>query len=178
MEQVSNSLIHNGFIKLHSTTIEGKSYEYTTGKNSVCTLLAEFSDNPLEDIITLGLQFRPGAFLSDIPEEQSYTSAAGYIDDGETPVEAAHRESEEEFGAKGVLNKLGIHYVSPGNSTLMTHLFFMEVREWVEPTDKTEGIYPLKFSLAELLRRVNNPYVVTSLHIAALVNKYATYRGV
>ena len=178
MEQVSNSLIHNGFIKLHSVTIDGSSYEYTTGKNSVCTLLTEFRDNPLEDVITLGLQFRPGAYLSDIPEEQSYTSAAGYIDDGETSVEAAHRESEEEFGAKGTLVNLGVHYVSPGNSTGITHLFFMEVQEWVEPTDKTEGIYPLKFTLAELLRRVNNPYIVTSLHVATLVNKYAAYRGV
>lgn len=178
MEQTCNSLIHNGFIKLHSTTIGGETFEYVSGKDSVCTLLVEPQDNPLEDIVTIGLQFRPGAYLSQIPETLSLTSAAGHIEDGETPVEAAHRESMEEFGARGTVGKLGVHFISPGNCTNISHLFFMEVHEWDSPTDPREGISPEKHSLRELLSIVNNPYKPSSLHLALLVNKYAAYRGV
>lgn len=178
MEVTNNSLIHNGKVKLHSVTINGRHYEYTTGRDSVATLLVEPQDDPMEDIITIGSQFRLGAYLSEAGQEDTMTSAAGHIEEGESPLDAAHRESMEEFGAKGIVNKLSSHLVSPGKSTAITHLFWMEVKEWHEPTDLAEGIKAHKTTLRELLQLVNSQYSVTSLHLGALANKYARYRGV
>lgn len=178
MEVTNNSLIHNGKVKLHSVTLDGRHYEYTTGRDSVATLLVEPQDDPMEDVITIGTQFRLGAYLSASPQEETLTSAAGHIEGEESPEEASHRESMEEFGAKGAVHKLGSHLVSPGKSTAITHLFFMEVKEWGEPTDLAEGITAQKMKLRELLQYINSPYTLTSLHLAALVNKYARLRGV
>lgn len=178
MEVTAHSLIHNGFLKLHSSTLEGKTYEYVETRDSVSTILVEQQDNPLADIITLGLQFRVGAFVNELRQAETYTLASGYIDEGETTTEAAHRESEEEFGARGHVYKLGGYFNSPSVSTHVSNLFWMDVKEWHEPTDLTEGIRPVKLTLEQILNMVKSPFSVMSMPLSTAVLLYAAYRGV
>ncbi len=56
-----------------------------------------------------------------------YEFPAGYIDEGETPLEAAKRELEEETGFKaGRIKKLFKGYVSPGRSKQIVNFFLAD----------------------------------------------------
>lgn len=178
MEVTAHSLIHNGFLKLHAATFGTKTFEYLQDQDSVSTLLVEQQDNPLHDIITIGRQFRAGAHFGELREDSVFTLASGSIDSGETVTDAAHRESLEEFGAKGHVYKLGSFYVDPSKSTQIANIFWMDVKEWVEPTDTSEGIVPQVLTLQQLIAKVNTPYSVISQTVATAVMLYASQRGV
>lgn len=178
MEETAHSLIHNGFLKVHSTTRNGKTYEYIESNDSVSTLLVEQQDNPLADVLTVGLQLRIGALVGELAQEETYTLASGYIDAGETTTEAAHRESEEEFGARGHVYKLGAYFNAPSTSTHISNIFWMDVQEWNEPTDLSEGIRPIKLTLMQALHMIKSPYNVLSMPFTTAILLYAAYRGV
>lgn len=176
--ETAHSLIHNGFLKVHSTTVGGKTYEYTEVGPTVTTLLVEPQDNPLNDLLTIGIQYRVGASVGALKENAIYTLASGYVDNDETSTDAAHREAEEEFGAKGSVFKLGAAYNNPGSSTQITELFWMDVKEWSEPTDVSEGIKSVKLTLGQILHMIKSPYVVMSMPLSQAVLLYAAWKGV
>lgn len=176
--ETAHSLIHNGFLKVHSTTVDGKTYEYLESKPTVTTLLVEQQGNPLDDILTIGVQHRIGASVGELKEDVIYTLASGYVDNNETATDAAHREAEEEFGARGHVFKLGAGYNSPGISTQITEMFWMNVQEWHDPIDPGEGVKPIKLTLGQLLHMVKSPYTVLSMPLTTTILLYAAMRGV
>lgn len=80
---------------------------------------------PETDELLLNQQFRVGAFLMDEPAPFLYECAAGAIDDGETPEDAARRECLEETGCTVTdLEFIGVCYPSPGG---MDAKFFLYI---------------------------------------------------
>lgn len=80
--------------------------------------------DPVHDTVLIVEQFRAPAFLIDDPDPWIWETIAGMIDPGETPEQAAHRESLEEAGvALTSLHCAGGAYTSTGSSTEFVHLF-------------------------------------------------------
>ncbi|WP_108858797.1 NUDIX domain-containing protein [Ruegeria sp. Alg231-54] len=80
--------------------------------------------DPVRDTVLLVEQFRAPIFLAEDPEPWMWEPVAGMIDPGETPEQAALRESEEE--AQIALNRLeyaGGAYSSSGSSTEFLYLY-------------------------------------------------------
>ncbi len=80
--------------------------------------------DPARDAVLLVEQFRAPVFLIDDPEPWMWEPVAGMIDPGETPEQAAHRETMEE--AHVTLNRLeyaGGAYSSSGSSTEYIHMY-------------------------------------------------------
>lgn len=169
-------MLYNGFLKIDGVSISGKTFEVIKSKDSVVTLLVETKEDPLEDVVTLGTQMRIGPLVRE-GLNNSVSLCAGYVEEGEPPAMAASREAAEEYGAQGWVNHLGSYYVAPGTTTEVSHLYFMEVRQWTTPTDTTEGIKPLKTTLANLLELVNNKNNTVSCQLAMCVRLYAKDRG-
>lgn len=80
--------------------------------------------DPVRDTVLLVEQFRAPIFLIDDPEPWVWQPVAGMIDPGETPEQAAHRESVEEADITiTALEPAGRAYSSAGSSTEFLHLF-------------------------------------------------------
>ncbi|TVM02812.1 MAG: hypothetical protein CV087_08430 [Candidatus Brocadia sp. WS118] len=70
-------------------------------------------------------QFRYPAYAHNPENGWLLELIAGYIDDGEAPIDAAKREAEEETGYKlRHIQKMAEFYLSPGYSTEYMHLFY------------------------------------------------------
>ena len=112
--------------------IEGNCYpySYTMLSDSVCIL-------PIcENKIVLINEYRHSL------KQWMWEFPAGAIEADETPEIAAKRELVEEAGDEAVkLRKIGVYPVSPGTSSLMTHLFVAECRKAdKQRLEKTEFI--------------------------------------
>lgn len=171
------SLLYDGFMKIRSFLHGGKTFECIVQKDSALTILTEKNANPLEDIITFGKQFRVGPAVRNGAKEV-FSLCGGYVEDGEDPFVAASRESAEEFGALGFTDYLGSFSVAPGTTTEVSHVCVMDVKEWVEPTDLTEGITPVKMKLGELLDLIEKPHDIMSARFVLAILLYAQHRGV
>lgn len=80
--------------------------------------------DPVRDTVLLVEQFRAPLFLIDDPEPWIWQPVAGMIDPGETPEQAARRESVEEAQITlTALEPAGGAYSSAGSSTEFLHLF-------------------------------------------------------
>ncbi len=80
--------------------------------------------DPVRDTVLLVEQFRAPVFLIDDPEPWMWEPVAGMIDPGETPEQAARRESLEEADITlTALENAGGAYSSSGSSTEFVHLF-------------------------------------------------------
>lgn len=80
--------------------------------------------DPLRDRLLLVEQFRLGPFGRGDPRPFVLEPVAGRIDAGETPEQAARRETAEEAGlALEGLELISSHYCSPGCSTELFHCF-------------------------------------------------------
>ncbi|NVO55004.1 NUDIX domain-containing protein [Rhodobacteraceae bacterium B1Z28] len=80
--------------------------------------------DPVRDTVLLVEQFRPPVYLIDDPEPWMWEPVAGMIDPGETPENAAHRETLEEAHVKlKTLEYAGGAYSSSGSSTEYIYLY-------------------------------------------------------
>jgi len=80
--------------------------------------------NPATDEILMNKQFRIGAFVGGAEDPFLLECAAGCIDEGETPEQAAVREAREETGCEiSELERIGACYSNPGNLNQKFHLF-------------------------------------------------------
>lgn len=127
-------LVYSGFHKVYTRLHGGKNYEIVDRGDAVNVLVVRKGSKLSKDTLMLGTQYRAGA------DEVMYTNVAGMIDAGESPGDAAIRESIEEMGVKGDLYFLGTQMPSPGGSTEKIHFYAMMVKELGEATDKSEGI--------------------------------------
>ncbi|MBI1216388.1 MAG: NUDIX domain-containing protein [Alphaproteobacteria bacterium] len=79
---------------------------------------------PETDEILLNEQFRMGAMIAGAQDPFLFECAAGFVDAGETPAEAATREALEETGTEiTALHPIGIYYTSPGCLAEEFHIF-------------------------------------------------------
>lgn len=79
---------------------------------------------PETDEILLNEQFRLGAFIADPENAFLLECAAGMLDEGETPIEAAKRETQEETGCEVLdLVSVGSFFTSPGCLDELAHVF-------------------------------------------------------
>ena len=100
--------------------IQKKDKEVYYRPDSVSVLLVEEEKEKL----LFTKQFRLPTFLNGNETGYLLETCAGLIDEGETPVETAHREVEEETGyAITDLKKIGGVYTSAGGLTEFLHLF-------------------------------------------------------
>lgn len=171
------TMLFDGFTKIKQVVNNKKKYECIVRPDSVCILLVEPQDNPMDDVITLGKQFRVGPYMRR-GVEQSMSICAGYVDSGEDPFVAAGREAVEEFGAQGYLDYLGTYSVAPGTTTEVSHMFWMNVRVWDTPTDSSEGIEPFKVTLGEAITWIKAPPETLSGQLMMAIMLYARQRGV
>ncbi|MDZ4769831.1 MAG: NUDIX domain-containing protein [Chloroflexota bacterium] len=85
--------------------------------------IAAILHDPASDEILLVEQFRFPTF--DKSGGWVVETAAGMIDTGETPADAAHREIEEETGYRlTALKPIQTFYLTPGGSSERIHLFY------------------------------------------------------
>lgn len=119
---VSREVVFDGFHRLEVIRLQPKSLKtnswagemereiFTAGPYSTVLLYI-----PETDEILLNEQFRLGAYMAQAADPFLYECAAGMIDEGETPEEAAVRETLEETGCHVIaLEKVGSFYTSPG----------------------------------------------------------------
>ncbi|MCK0119855.1 NUDIX domain-containing protein [Loktanella sp. F6476L] len=96
--------------------------------------------DPVTDHVLLVEQIRMGPMLRGAANPWALEPIAGMIDAGETPEEAAQRESEEEAGLQGVaLQKMFSYYPSTGSSTDYFYCY-LGLCDLPEPTTYTGGL--------------------------------------
>ncbi|MDX8389590.1 MAG: NUDIX domain-containing protein [Mariprofundaceae bacterium] len=124
--------LYRGFFKLDAYTVEHECFdkppitivrEHLERGDAIAVLLYDAS----KDQVLLIEQFRIGpAARGDSP--WLIEVVAGMIDDGESPEDAAERESIEEAGFRPKkLIPLGCYYSTPGGSSERIHLFLGEI---------------------------------------------------
>lgn len=81
------------------------------------------------DEVLLLRQFRVGALVAGEQDPFLVECVAGFLDDGETPEDAARRETLEETGAEILdLESFGHYYPSAGGSSERVHMFVARIR--------------------------------------------------
>ena len=105
-------------VLLKYTKVNGKRHKfYVIDINDVALIAPLNSKNEF----IMERHFRP------VLGKTIYEFPAGYIDKGETPLESAKRELEEETGFKaGRIQTLFKSYISPGRSKQMVHFFLAD----------------------------------------------------
>ena len=96
--------------------------------------------DPASDCVLLVEQIRTGPLMRGAPNPWVLEPVAGMIDPGETPEQAALRETEEEAGLTDItLQKMFQCYASPGGST--DHFYcYLALARLPEPTSYTGGM--------------------------------------
>lgn len=128
---VSRNLVFDGFHRLEVVRAQPRSLKhdgfaaemereiFSCGGYSTVLLYV-----PETDEILMNEQFRLGAFMANSADPFLWECAAGIIDEGETPEEAAVRETQEETGCSVLaLEKVGSFFTSPGCLDEEAHVF-------------------------------------------------------
>ena len=135
--------------------------------------------DPRRDVVLLVEQFRAGPFARGDGQPWSLEAIAGRIDPGESPPEAAHRETSEETGVSlSELIPLGGYYPSPGAKAEFLYVF-LELADLPDDTaglggaqDEGEDIRAHVIGFRHLMDLLdsgeveNGPLVVTALQLA------------
>ncbi len=80
--------------------------------------------DPVRDVVLLVEQARMGPLVRQDPNVWQFEPIAGFVDVGETPEQAAHREAQEEAGiALQELVKISGSYPSPGATSEFYYIF-------------------------------------------------------
>ncbi len=113
-----------------------------------------------EKKVILSREFKPG------PERVYEDLPAGFINKGETPIDAARRELLEETGYSGELEYLGLHAFSPYADTKL-HLFVARncIRVSEPKCDKNEFIEVVEKSLEDFVKQVREGDLINT-HLA------------
>lgn len=126
--------LYSGFLKIFERYHEGQRYEVMDRGNAVNVLIVRPGLTVESDQFYLGVQYRAGA------NRYMQTCAAGMVDAGEKPEDAARREAMEEAGATGKLVHVGGGYTSAGGATEYMDQYVMILDQLHTPTDLSEGI--------------------------------------
>lgn len=124
-EIIGTKIVYDGYFKVNEHTIKDGDVEYTREvfdrKNGVAGIVF----NTVTEKYLFVKQWRPGA-KGDMIE-----IVAGILDvEGEKPAEALKREVTEEMGYKvDLINHLKDFYTSPGGTSEIISLFYVEVSE-------------------------------------------------
>jgi len=118
------------------------------------------------DSIFLVSQYRRAAdrTLLEIP--------AGKMEDGETPLQAAKREMNEEIGYSGTLRPFLKWYLAPGYDTELMHLFVAKNLRRIasrREMDDDEDISVRKVKLATAARMCFSGQIIDAKSIAAIL---------
>ncbi len=176
---------YRGFFTINQYTLQHLKFD--GGKTRILTrecferghAVGVLAYDPWKDAIILLEQFRIGAYVYEadlehggspkkLPEKKSpwlLEIIAGIVEPGESQVEVAHREAEEEAGVKLLeLEAIGEFYSSPGGTSETTQLYCACVK-----TDNVGGIYGLEeegedirvlvFSFDEAVQRLKDGYL-------------------
>lgn len=113
-----------GFFKLNGFDVEHRTFrEKTAGplRREVlvaCDAAIVLPYDPKTDCVLLVEQMRMGPLVRGVPNPWVLEPVAGMVDGGETPLDAARRETMEEAGLKDVvMEEMFSFYASPGAST-------------------------------------------------------------
>jgi 8-oxo-dGTP pyrophosphatase MutT (NUDIX family) len=104
---------------------------------------------------------------------------AGRVDEGETPEEAARRETIEETGwSPGPLTHLCTYHPNNGQSDLRFHLFRADGATYVgEPTDPSEAERLAWLGVGDVMAAVRDGQVLDGLSLTALLWHVALPEG-
>ncbi len=129
--------------------------------------------DPKKDLVVMIEQFRCGAFaagynpwLLEVP--------AGIIEEGQTPLDVALRETTEETGCTPKRTEFIADYlVTPGGSSESMHLYCVEVdsdeaHKFAGLEEEGEHIRVLKVPVAELFEKLDAGEVHNSMSIIAI----------
>jgi len=99
--------------------------------------------------------------------------AAGKVDPGETPEQAAIREVEEELGYRiDSVVKAGQFYSSPGGLSEVNHIFFANVTQAQKVADEggleEEGVFSIRMPVAEALQQMRDQRILDGKALVAL----------
>lgn len=150
----------NGFLKINSINfdcvtkeIPRARWEYMERGDSVCILA--FNEDTMKFVVIK--QFRAGEFVRT-GITQSYSNPAGMIDDGETPLQAAIRELNEEIGVNPYhITELGSGYPSVGGCSEKSYFFFAKFKDQKPKViDTDEGITIVEMKASEYRQKISN----------------------
>jgi ADP-ribose pyrophosphatase len=98
---------------------------------------------------------------------------AGTLEEGEDPLECAHRELQEEIGmGAGSLEKIGEYYLAPGYSTEYMYVYLaLELYPSDLPRDEDEFLTVVRYPLARVfeairLGEIRDAKTLASLYLA------------
>ena len=129
--------------------------------------------DPIKKEIVLIQQFRAGV-LSRGVENYLYEIAAGIIDDGENPEEAAIRECYEETGCEvKKIYPIQSYFPAPGSSESYYHLYLGEIQafdgERIKGLKKeNEDILVKSFKIDEVRQMLKEKKIMNGLTLIAL----------
>lgn len=161
---IESRRVYNGEVsmRLERYSINGKTVckEIVEHRPSVGIVAVE------NDSIFLVTQYRRAAnkTLLEIP--------AGKMEDGETPVQAALREMDEEIGYFGTLQPFLNWYLAPGYDTELMHLFVAKNLRKItkrRTMDDDEDIVVKKVKLSSAVKKCFSGEIVDAKTIAAIL---------
>ncbi|RLC36585.1 MAG: ADP-ribose pyrophosphatase [Candidatus Nealsonbacteria bacterium] len=152
-KKIKTERVYDNFKKIDRTTFklqDGKlkDFDIVTTDHSVVSVVGFTKDK--KAILTK--QYRPG------PEKIFYEFPLGYIEEGETSIQAAKREFLEETGYVGHFKKIGVKY-NNGYSRVKVHCYLASDCQKTESKlklDEAEFIEVHLVSLKELRKMLKN----------------------